>query len=72
MKPVQVGKGSYASQPPANKGTSKLYNIEPFIEKESQGKPLPTNDWWTSLLSESPFPGKMWAYPLTISADSNG
>ncbi|MCM8541693.1 MAG: glycosyl hydrolase [Lentisphaeraceae bacterium] len=72
MKAVPVGKGSYASEPPLNKGTSKLYSIKPFIEKESQGKPLPTNDWWTSLLSESPFPGKMWAYPLTISADSNG
>ena len=72
MKVVKVGQGSYASQPPVNNGTSKLYNIKPALEKESQGKPLPTNDWWTSLLSESPFPGKMWAYPLTVSADSNG
>ena len=72
MSPIPVGKGSYASEPPVNKGTTKLYSIKPIIEKESQGKPLPTNDWWTSLLSESPFPGKMWAYPLTISADSNG
>ena len=72
MKPVQVGKGSYASEPPPEKGTQKLYAIKPLLEKEVQGKPLPTNDWWTSLLAESPFPGKMWAYPLTVSADSDG
>lgn len=72
MTPISVGKGSYASQPPPEKDAMKLLQIKPYLEADAKNKPLPTNDWWTSLLCDPPFPGKMWAYPLTVSADSSG
>ena len=42
------------------------------LEEGVQGRPLPTNDWWTTLLSEKDFPGRLYAYPFTISANAEG
>ena len=72
MKPVQLGKGSIADSPPTHKETKKLFAVKPRLEDGVKNKPMPTNDWWTTLLHDTPFPGKMWAYPLTVSADSSG
>ncbi|MHC4253745.1 MAG: hypothetical protein ACYS9X_31915 [Planctomycetota bacterium] len=69
---VPVGGGSYSSEPPRQKDVVKLFEKAPLVERESAGRPLPSNDWWTSLLRDPPFPGKVWAYPLTVSADASG
>ncbi len=83
---VHVGKGSYASYTPLNlcysedhkpgdygwKGdksrdmqTRKLY----LTERENQ--PIPTNDWWTNLITET-YSGHLWSYPQMIQAQSAG
>lgn len=83
---VKVGKGSYASYTPLNmcysedhtpdnygwKGdksrwmqTRKLY----ITERENQ--PIPTNDWWTNLITEK-YSGHLWSYPQMIQAQSTG
>ena len=83
---VKVGKGSYASYTPLNmcysedhtpdnygwKGdksrwmqTRKLY----LTERENQ--PIPTNDWWTNLMTEQ-YSGHLWSYPQMLQAQSTG
>ena len=70
--PVKVGSGSYAPTPPTGvKEIDEQLARRPRIEAESAGRPLPTNDWWTSLLAE-PFPGKMHARPAIVSANGGG
>ena len=69
---IHIGAGSIAEAPPENKGTSELFARSPRVEDVSADKPLPTSDWWTDLLWCEDFPGKMWAYPLTLSANSEG
>jgi len=61
---------SFAPTPPQSDGVQKLFARQPKLVGEAVGCPLPTNDWWTTLLADSPYPGKMYAYPLTISADA--
>ena len=71
-QPVVVGKGSYASAPPA--GDAKLLTAlaRPLpIEPEMALEPVPSNHWWTDVLT-SPYPGRLWAYPATIGTDSHG
>lgn len=68
--PVKTGAGSFASEPPMVGKVAELLAKKPMVEKESAGRPLPSNDWWTSLLWDAPFPGKMFAYPLIVSADA--
>lgn len=58
--------------PPQTEGVKKLFSKPLRLESEARGKPLPTNDWWTSLLAEEKFPGKLYAYPFTVSADAAG
>ena len=62
---------NFADAPPENESVKKLFAKEVHLEPAVEGKPLPTNDWWTSLLAESPFPGRMYAYPFTVSADAS-
>jgi len=69
VEPISCGKGSYASEPPEEKGIKELYSFIPELETDIAKSPLPTNDWWTSQLT-SEFPGKMWALPAVISANS--
>lgn len=81
QSPVQVGSGSYASFPPAsenvdwnNDGVMELdyfVNDKPIYVSDGETRPIPTNDWWTSLLVEQ-YSGLLWAYPLMIDAESYG
>ena len=63
---------SFKSEPPENEAVKNLFSKSPYLEPEVRGKPLPTNDWWTTLLSSEPFPGRLYAYPFTISANAMG
>lgn len=72
-EPVVIGGGSYA---PADAGVidgdgQKTTRIVPCVEPELKDRPMPTNDWWTTLLT-GPFPGKMYAMPATIDATPAG
>ncbi|MGY8986854.1 MAG: hypothetical protein ACKVIX_09535, partial [Sphingomonadales bacterium] len=60
----------FADKPPQSESVQKLFAKKVHLEPGVQGKPLPTNDWWTSLLANEPFPGRMYAYPFTVSADA--
>jgi endoglucanase Acf2 len=79
--PVAVGSGSYASSTPASENVDwnndGVGDIFPFINTQTiyvqsgETRPIPTNDWWTSLLVEQ-FSGQLWAYPLMVDADNFG
>tara|TARA_B100000989_G_scaffold53931_1_gene36174 strand:+ start:4376 stop:7099 length:2724 start_codon:yes stop_codon:yes gene_type:complete len=62
----------FADNPPKNESVQKLFAKKVNLEPGLHGKPLPTNDWWTTLLSQDDFPGRLYAYPFTVSADSKG
>ncbi len=71
--PVAVDKGSYAPSPPSPtpKEAAKILDVKPLIEAESAGLPLPTNDWWTSLLIE-PMNCKLYSRPGIVSPTPRG
>ena len=72
QKSVPVGKGSYASAPPAEAGEKAraLQTQELFLVKEA-GEPIPTNKWWTQLLVNR-FARSLWAYPLKVDTGEKG
>ena len=45
--------------------TRKLYL------NERDGQPIPTNDWWTNLITKQ-YSGNLWSYPQMIKAHENG
>ena len=69
---VPVGKGAYASSPPAAVGAKvqAFQNRELFLVKDD-GRPIPTNKWWTQLLV-SKFARSLWAFPLKVDTSENG
>ncbi|MFL9844476.1 glycosyl hydrolase [Flavobacterium rhizosphaerae] len=79
--PVAVGSGSYASETPESEyvdwnddGTFELeYFIydKPIYVSDDETRPIPTNDWWTSLIVEQ-YSGLLWSYPLMIDAENYG
>jgi len=79
--PVAAGSGSYASSTPAsenvdwnNDGVGDIFpfiNDQPIYVQSGETRPIPTNDWWTSLLVEQ-YSGQLWAYPLMVDADNFG
>lgn len=83
---VKVGKGSYASYTPLElcrseyhvpgdygwKGDqSKYMQYRQLWLHERDGQPIPTNDWWTNLITQ-PYSGRMWAYPQIVQARPYG
>ena len=83
---VPVGKGSYASYTPLElcysiDHTPGDYGFQGDKSRDMQyrklyiterpGQPIPTNDWWTNLITE-PFSGHLWAYPQMIQAQRQG
>lgn len=69
---VSLGKGSYADLPPMNEHKlGESYNRKPFIHASQEGRPVPTNDWWTDLVMNGPG-GRMWANPFLVKFDDYG
>ncbi|MDO4934200.1 MAG: hypothetical protein Q4E71_06295, partial [Prevotella sp.] len=83
---VKVGKGSYASYTPLElcrseyhvpgdygwKGDqSKYMQYRQLWLHERDGQPIPTNDWWTNLITQ-PYSGRMWTYPQIVQARPYG
>ncbi|WNJ18287.1 carbohydrate-binding protein [Pontibacter sp. G13] len=85
---VSVGSGSYASYPPSHEyiggqaanGTFQAFatnsaNID--VDASKINDPIPTNDWWTSVLTMEDgngnrHGGNLWTYPLLSRASTNG
>ncbi|GAA3512542.1 hypothetical protein GCM10022393_27890 [Aquimarina addita] len=84
---INVGSGSYAEYPPSheyigNDPTQPTFqSIARFptldIGPDMAGKPVPTNDWWTSVLyaendDGTRNGGNLWTYPLLSRANTEG
>ena len=92
---VPVGSGSYTAtfpagtlstghvnwQPQTNLPWSSLIHEDahPLITSNMNGRPIPTNDWWSSLVWPNQIGGNqylhslpMWAYPVTYQAKAEG
>ncbi|MBT2526078.1 glycoside hydrolase [Streptomyces sp. ISL-99] len=76
---VPVGSGSYSdvrpagtSGPTTNTGTP----VTPKLTPAAKDKPLPTNDWWSSLAfqryGDNPHSTPMYGHPLTYQATAAG
>ncbi|MDE6513131.1 MAG: discoidin domain-containing protein [Muribaculaceae bacterium] len=79
QQPVIVGGASYAEYPPAYKAqtaehsgfnATKMLTRKLYVD-ESEGRPLPTNDWWTDLMV-SEFSGALWSYPAMLRTAAEG
>ena len=83
---VTVGKGSYASYTPLSicrseyhvpgdwgfqGDQSKYMQYRTLYLHERAGQPIPTNDWWTNLITQ-PYSGRMWSYPQFVQAQRYG
>lgn len=83
---VPVGGGSYASYTPlincrstvhtpdayGNTGDqSQFMQYRKLYVREQPGRPIPTNDWWTNLMTDT-YSGHLWSYPQMIQATPNG
>lgn len=79
-------KGSYASYTPLSicrsddhqpgdygfKGDqSRLMQTRELWIHERENQPIPTNDWWTNLITQ-PYSGRLWSYPQFVQAQSYG
>lgn len=76
---VPVGSGSYRSDRPAGtKGPDDFNggNVTPKVSDRMKGKPVPTNDWWSSLIWQrfpsNPYSENMYAHPLSFHANAGG
>ena len=69
---VPVGKGSYASAPPESADQkSRAMQTQPLNLVSDDGRPIPTNKWWTQLLV-SKFARSLWSYPLRVDPSEKG
>lgn len=83
---VEVGKGSYASYTPLINCRSTVHTPDAYgytgdqsrymqyrklYVKEQEGRAIPTNDWWTNLITEQ-YSGNLWSYPQMIRATKDG
>ncbi|MFF9198330.1 glycosyl hydrolase [Streptomyces sp. NPDC014779] len=76
---VPVGAGSYAdARPPGTSGptTNTGTPVTPKVTAAAQGRPVPTNDWWSSLAfqryGDNPYSTPMYGHPLTYQATAGG
>jgi endoglucanase Acf2 len=63
---TDVGSGSYRDSIPPDGFTGPVYKTS-----DLDNKPLPTNDWWSSILFQQTSKN-MYAFPLCYRADSDG
>ena len=82
---VRCGAGSFASYTPWEKARtfgpdgkrarngdqSRIMQNRTLWVVEKEGRPLPTNDWWTDLMMQR-YSGNLWAYPALVRASAAG
>jgi endoglucanase Acf2 len=80
QQPVKVGKGSYAEYTPLYKSRTDEHSGDQsrfmetrkiYVTEKQQGLPIPTNDWWTDILTTQ-YSGNLWAYPQMVKAEEYG
>ncbi|WP_407705894.1 glycosyl hydrolase [Streptomyces yaizuensis] len=76
---VPAGSGSYTdTRPPGTLGptTSTGAPVTPKLTAAARDKPVPTNDWWSSLAyqryGDNPYSTPMYGHPLTYQAKASG
>ncbi|MER7622137.1 glycosyl hydrolase [Streptomyces sp. NPDC126503] len=76
---VPVGAGSHSdTRPPGTSGptTNTGAPVTPKVTAAAQGRPVPTNDWWSSLAfqryGDNPYSTPMYGHPLTYQATAAG
>jgi endoglucanase Acf2 len=76
---IPVGSGSYSDARPAGTSgptTGTGTPVTPKVTTAARDKPLPTNDWWSSLAfqryADNPWSTPMYGHPLTYQAVAGG
>ncbi|MFE6161483.1 glycosyl hydrolase [Streptomyces sp. NPDC056486] len=76
---VPVGSGSYSDTRPAGTSgptTNTGTPVTPKVTPAAKDKPVPTNDWWSSLAfqryGDNPYSTPMYGHPLTYQATAGG
>ncbi|MFD5032202.1 glycosyl hydrolase [Streptomyces sp. NPDC058220] len=76
---VPVGSGSYSDARPAGTSgptTGTGTPVTPKVTTAARDKPVPTNDWWSSLAfqryGDNPYSTPMYGHPLTYQATAGG
>ncbi|MGW0120611.1 glycosyl hydrolase [Streptomyces sp. NPDC003327] len=76
---IPVGAGSHSDTRPAGTSgptTNTGTPVTPKVTAAAQGKPVPTNDWWSSLAfqryGDNPYSTPMYGHPLTYQATAGG
>ncbi|WP_049578072.1 glycosyl hydrolase [Streptomyces sp. SBT349] len=76
---IPVGSGSYSdARPPGTAGPedSQGNPVTPQVTDAMAGQPVPTNDWWSSLVfkryADNPYSQPMYGHPLSYKAVASG
>ncbi|WP_079023456.1 glycosyl hydrolase [Streptomyces odonnellii] len=76
---IPVGAGSYSDTRPAGTSgptTNTGTPVTPKLTTAARNKPVPTNDWWSSLAfqryGDNPYSTPMYGHPLTYQATAAG
>ncbi|MFD3516383.1 glycosyl hydrolase [Streptomyces sp. NPDC058657] len=76
---VPIGSGSYSDTRPAGTSgptTNTGAPVTPKVTPAAKGRPVPTNDWWSSLAfqryGDNPYSTPMYGHPLTYQATAAG
>jgi len=69
---VHLGKGSYAASIPTDADDIvEQFNNRPIYLLNRNGRPLPSNKWWTQLLVAR-YAKSLWTYPLRVETAEEG
>jgi endo-1,3(4)-beta-glucanase len=70
---TSVGNGSYTNSYPGadSAGRNGFPSGTPQLSGVAQGKPVPTNDWWSKLVKED-HAGNLFNYPMTMKTTNKG
>jgi len=70
---TEVGSGSYTTVFPGTDvaGRNSFPSESPQLSGNAAGKPVPTNDWWSSIIKED-HAGNMFNYPMALKTTNNG
>lgn len=73
MSQVSIGSGSYTTSFPGTDqaGRNGFPSGTPQLSGSAQGKPVPTNDWWSKLVKED-HADNLFNYPMTMKTTNRG
>ena len=70
---INLGSGSYSQSFPGVDiaGRNSFPSGTPYLSGNAQGKPVPTNDWWSKLVKEGQA-DNLFNYPFTLKTQNDG